>query len=119
MAVAPAVDRSVLDALMVRLGDRGPALWASLLGTWQGEAGGRREELARVAAAGDAAGLAKIAHTLRSSAGALGARRLATLCADVEEAVRAGDPVDLTAAAAEITTALADADAAFAELARE
>ena len=43
----------------------------------------------------DAAAVAHIAHTLKSSAGSVGARDLARACADVELRLRNGDPVDL------------------------
>lgn len=43
----------------------------------------------------DAAAVAHIAHTLKSSAGSVGAKDLARACADVELRLRNGDPVDL------------------------
>lgn len=38
-----------------------------------------------------------IAHTLKSSAGSVGAKDLAQACADLERRLRAGDTADLTA----------------------
>lgn len=112
-ADAAAVDHSVLDALAARLGDRGPTFRTSLVATWRTEAAARRAELQLLGPSGDADGVARIAHTMRSSAGSLGARPLAALCGKVEDDLRAGRPVDVADAAARITAELDRADAAF------
>lgn len=43
----------------------------------------------------DAAALSHIAHTLKSSAGSVGAQELAAACADIEHRLRRGEAVDL------------------------
>lgn len=111
-----AVDRSVLDAFAARLGERGPGLRDTLIATWTAEAVKRREQLAAAAATGSSEDLARTAHLVRSAAGSLGAHLVAELCGRVEAALSAGEPVDVAAAAAQITDELDRADAAFAEL---
>ena len=112
------VDRSVLDALVARLGDRGPGFRRSLVATWASEAGSRRAELERAATASDAVALARVAHTLRSAGGSLGATALAELCGTVEEACREGG-CDVAALAAQVRAELDRADAALQALAAE
>ena len=51
-------------------------------------------DLHTAAGAGDHRAVARIAHTLQSSAGNLGARRLQRLCADAEAALRTGPDDD-------------------------
>ncbi|MDP3714143.1 MAG: Hpt domain-containing protein [Mycobacteriales bacterium] len=114
--MTPAVDRTVLDGLAARMGDRGPQFRATLIGTWTTEAAKRREQLADAAATGSADDLARTAHIVRSAAGSLGAHPVAELCSQVEDAVRTGRQVDVAAAAAQIIAELDRADAAFAEL---
>jgi len=43
----------------------------------------------------DSTALSHIAHTLKSSAGSVGARELAAACADIERRLRRGEAVDL------------------------
>jgi HPt (histidine-containing phosphotransfer) domain-containing protein len=47
-------------------------------------------DLHQAASTGDAAALGRLAHTLQSSAGNLGARRLQRLCAEAEALTRTG-----------------------------
>lgn len=114
--MTPAVDRSVLDGLAARMGERGPEFRRTLIGTWTAEAAKRREQLAAAAAADSPEDLARIVHTVRSAAGSLGATAVADLAGEVEDAVRAGRPVDVVATAARVVAELDRADAAFAEL---
>ena len=51
----------------------------------------RLEGLLSALEAGDATGLERTAHALKSSCGNLGAKRLAKLCFEIESAGRAGD----------------------------
>lgn len=50
-----------------------------------------RDGLLATAAAGDLAGFARAAHSLKGSASGLGAQRLARLCAELEQSAKAGD----------------------------
>ena len=99
---APAVDPAVLGAMTARFGARGAALQASLIGTWLTESASRQAELRAGADTGDAERVARAAHALRSGSAALGALPLATACGRVEEAVRAGEAVDLPAEVARL-----------------
>lgn len=53
------------------------------------------EQLGAAGADGDAAAVAGIAHTLKSSASSVGASELASICGDVERRLRAGEPGSL------------------------
>jgi HPt (histidine-containing phosphotransfer) domain-containing protein len=110
------VDPSVLESLAGRLGDRGPAFRTSLLQTWRDETSARLADLDTAAAAGDADRVCRLAHTMKSAAGSLGATTLSALCDEVEAALRAGRPRDLEADAVAVRHAADEADAAFAAL---
>jgi HPt (histidine-containing phosphotransfer) domain-containing protein len=47
---------------------------------------------------GDVAGVAGVMHTLRGSGSAFGATALSTRCAEIEDAITQGTPIDLPAA---------------------
>ena len=111
-----AVDPDVLENLTNRLGDRGPAFRSTLIQTWRDEATTRLAELTVAAAAGDAEGVARVAHTLKSGSASLGAHPLATLCDDVETGLRTGQQRDLAADARAIEEAVQRASQAFATL---
>ena len=114
--VTSPVDASVLESLTARLGDRGPAFRVNLIQTWRDETSARLSDLDAAVSAGDADGVTRVAHTLKSSSSALGAQPLSALCTEVELALRAGQPRDLAADAAAIRAAVQDADAAFTTL---
>jgi HPt (histidine-containing phosphotransfer) domain-containing protein len=111
-----AVDPTVLDKLTTRLGERGPGFRATLLQTWRDETQTRLGELAAAAGAGDGDGVARVAHTMKSSSAALGAGELAAVCEHIEDRLRAGDDRDLHADADAISQHVARASAAFAAL---
>jgi CheY-like chemotaxis protein len=112
----PVVDASVLESLTERLGDRGPAFRASLVQTWRDESAARLVELEEAVAGGDADGVARVAHTVKSSSAALGAMQLSALCEEVELSLRAGESRDLAADGAALTAAVAAAGEAFTAL---
>ena len=114
--MADAVDPSVLDALTGRLGDRGPEFRDRLVQTWREEVGPRLTELDAAAASGNRDGVMRVAHTLKSSSSALGARPLSVLCEEIELGLRAGQDRDLAADAAALHASVRDADAAFSAL---
>jgi HPt (histidine-containing phosphotransfer) domain-containing protein len=95
-----AVDPTILHALTARLGERGAEFRDSLIDTWTDEVGRRLAELDEAAATGDRDGVARAAHTMKSSCAALGALAMSRSCLELEQAVRAGADVDLAAAAA-------------------
>ena len=115
-APAPPVDPSVLQSLTSRLGDRAGPMVARLLDTWESETAGRVEELDRAAGAPDPDGVARMAHAIRGGSAALGAQELAHVCGQLETAVRAGEDVDLPAAAARVHAAVERAREGFAQL---
>jgi signal transduction histidine kinase/CheY-like chemotaxis protein/HPt (histidine-containing phosphotransfer) domain-containing protein len=112
----PAVDLSVLQSLTSRLGDRGPALLARLLDTWETETASRLGELQTAVAQQDAEDVARLAHSIRGGSASRGAVRLAEVCGEVETALRAGQQVDLAAADRHIRTQVDLARAGLAQL---
>jgi CheY-like chemotaxis protein/HPt (histidine-containing phosphotransfer) domain-containing protein len=112
----PAVDADVLRALTDRLGPRAPELRTRLLDTWEAETRKRLEELAAAALAGDADGVQRAAHTMKSGSAALGALQLAEECDRIEATLRSGEQVDLAAVAAVVERECARASAGFAAL---
>jgi HPt (histidine-containing phosphotransfer) domain-containing protein len=91
------VDPAVLESLVARLGERGPAFRTSLLRTWRDETAARLVDLDAAAAAGDADGVSRVAHPLTSSSAALGATELSAVCAQIEVSLRGGASGDLAA----------------------
>ncbi|MCU1674739.1 MAG: two-component hybrid sensor and regulator [Frankiales bacterium] len=114
-----AVDPSVLMELTGRLGARGAEFRTKLIGTFEDETERRIAELSAATAAGDAAEVARVAHAMRGGSGAMGAHRLAAVCADVEESLRAGQQLDLADAGRRITDAAAEARTGLALLREE
>ncbi|MGZ6792419.1 MAG: response regulator, partial [Mycobacteriales bacterium] len=112
----PAVDPAVLEALTGRLGDRAAAFRTSLVQTWRTEADGRLADLDAAVAAGDADGVARVAHTLKSGSASLGAGPLAAACEEVEQRLRAGGTSDLAAEGRLLHEHVARAAEAFARL---
>jgi HPt (histidine-containing phosphotransfer) domain-containing protein len=113
---ATPVDRSVLDALTSRLGDRAPAFVTGIMQTWRAESGTRMIELDASVADADPMAVARVAHSLKSSAAALGAVALADLAEQVETGLREGQTRDLEADRAALRAAVSEADAAFSAL---
>ena len=103
----------MLDALTDRLGDRGSSFRAGLIQTWREECTTRLADLGTAVAARDGEAVARIAHTLKSSSGSLGALALARVCDEIETRLRAGGGYDLAVDAARIRTGIAQAVAAF------
>jgi len=62
---------------------------ARLLGLFQTDVARRITELGGALASGDLKSSATIAHTVKGSAGSIGAKRLSTLCGMIETAARA------------------------------
>ena len=110
---APAVDVTVLESLIERLGDRGPAFRTTLVTTWRHEAALRLTEMDEAAAASDSESMARGAHALKSGSAALGALGLARLCDEIENRLRAGDRRDLRADAAALRVHVERASAEF------
>ena len=85
-ARVPLLDRSVLtDVFRHNSESRG-----YLIGVFVEESRARIEQLAAAEALGDATAMERLAHALKGSAGAVGARRLEQVCRSIHEAVTTG-----------------------------
>ncbi|HEX2043411.1 MAG TPA: response regulator [Acidimicrobiales bacterium] len=86
------LDRSQLDELRnLGAGTGGGNLFAELVSVFAQQTTARLAELRAAARIQDSEALARLAHTVKGSSAALGARRAASAAAALEEAVRAGD----------------------------
>ncbi|HKE00849.1 MAG TPA: response regulator [Planctomycetota bacterium] len=79
-----AVDADVLEMLSKVASLKKGASVISILDLYLRDAPARVARITELASAGDSAGLAQAAHSLKSSSATLGARRLAALCAELE-----------------------------------
>lgn len=84
------VDAEVIRELRTLQDDGNPGFLAELIDLFLSHGSQMLADLRTAFSAGNAAELLRLAHTLRGSAGGLGARRLSGLCAALEEDLRAG-----------------------------
>lgn len=84
-----ALDPAVLADLR-RRGVRNPALLQAIISAFQGEGPALLTAMRAAAAEGSATKLRSAAHALKGAAAAVGARRLADLCVELETMGRAG-----------------------------
>ncbi len=84
----PSVDTAVLDALQEDLGEEGAEMLAELIGDFLRDSVRQMEKMAQAAEARDPDTLRHTAHTLKSTSAMLGAKKLSSLCARVEEQAR-------------------------------
>ena len=94
----PHVDSRVLEGLLEQTGG-GVDLLRSLIRSYLTDAPARVSAIEDGMRRGDAAGVARAAHTLRSSSASLGATTLARHCKDLEIHCRAGSTVGAEALA--------------------
>jgi CheY-like chemotaxis protein len=89
----PAENGSVLDPeVLANLRDLGDAeLLAELAGMFLDDASSRLQELREAIGAGDAAGVERVAHTLKGSSGNMGATRMSAICAELQDVGGSGD----------------------------
>jgi signal transduction histidine kinase/DNA-binding response OmpR family regulator len=89
----PAENGSVLDPeVLANLRDLGDAEFlAELAGMFFDDASSRLEELREARGAGNAAGVERVAHTLKGSSGNMGATRMSAICAELQEVGASGD----------------------------
>lgn len=113
---AQAVDPTALQSLVSRMGERGPAMLARLLDTWEGETAKRLGELQAAVEAQDAEAVGRVAHAIRGGSAAMGALGLADVCGDVEGQARRGEQVDLPQAQTRIREAVEQARTGLAQL---
>ncbi|HEV2743728.1 MAG TPA: response regulator, partial [Rubrobacter sp.] len=83
----------VLDPeVLANLRDLGEAeLLAELAGMFFDDATSRLGELREAVEAGDAAGVERVAHTLKGSSGNMGAARMSAICAELQDVGASGD----------------------------
>lgn len=86
-------DRVTLDGLWAE----GDSLLPELVGMFQSELTTALDELGRALTARDWAATARIAHTLRGSAGTFGATHMHELATRIDKAARAGEADQVTA----------------------
>jgi CheY-like chemotaxis protein len=91
-AVAEGLDRSALDNIRALDRSGGNAVLHRLIGIYLKSAPGQVLALRRAADAGDAAEVARAAHSMKSSSLYVGAIRLGNLCRDIEAAARSIPP---------------------------
>ena len=84
---------SVLDPeVLANLRDLGDAeLLAELAGMFFDDASSRLGELREAIGAGDAAGVERVAHTLKGSSGNMGATRMSAICAELQDIGASGE----------------------------
>ena len=84
---------SVLDPeVLANLRDLGDAeLLAELAGMFFDDATSRLGELREAVEAGDAAGVERVAHTLKGSSGNMGATRMSVICAELQDVGASGE----------------------------
>ncbi len=85
-----AIDLGVLDQLRALNPARGEQLVARVARTFLDGVPSQLERLQKAAGAGDADALREVAHSLKSSAGHLGAQRLSALAREIEQHGRDG-----------------------------
>ncbi len=99
-----AIDRTFIEQFRELDPDGGMALAARILRVYAESSAPPFAEIERATAAGDAAGLRRAAHSLKSSAGNVGARRLAALLKDFESLGKDGRIDDARAGLAALRT---------------
>ncbi|HKQ19539.1 MAG TPA: response regulator [Candidatus Eisenbacteria bacterium] len=87
----PPVDLEGSVTLSSLRADGGEEVARELIALFTEDAPARCAEIADAVRRGDTAGAGAAAHSLKSSAGTIGANRMARLCAQMEDAVAAGD----------------------------
>jgi CheY-like chemotaxis protein len=111
----PPIDLAMLRRLRVGLPVGASDVVGEVIGIFRQEAPTRVLALRDAVARGDLAAAGRTAHTLKGSAGHLGAKTLGALCARLEEQVRAGVPFDVGFAVQAIADELERVDAALLE----
>ncbi len=104
------IDRAVLARLADPAHGGDPSFLRELIAIFHQEMPPLVEAIRRAAASGDAAGLIHPAHTLRGSAGNLGADRLAAICGQLEGLAREGAEKSVTNLVAELTREVAEVE---------
>lgn len=104
---SPAIDLSMLHQLRATQRPGEPDIVAEVTAIFLNDAPARMSALREAASRGEIANAGRAAHTLKGSAGHLGARTLVALCARFEEKARAGADFDAAFAVEAIEQELA------------
>ena len=91
MAEPDVLDASVIESLRQLTPPGDPDVLTEVLQIFRQESPRRLERLRIAWAAGNIEEMCRAAHSLKGSAGNLGARRLFSVCAQLDDAGRAGD----------------------------
>lgn len=89
--MSSSLDMSVVETLKELGGDDDPELFGELVDAFLADTPGRLDAIDAALVTGDADGVAKAAHPLKSSAANMGAVGLSELCRRMEAAAREGD----------------------------
>ncbi|QIN81619.1 PAS domain S-box protein [Rubrobacter tropicus] len=93
-AAGPVLDEGVLAGLRELQGEGEPDILEELAGIFLEDAPGRVEEIRSCLESGDATGVERAAHTLKGSAGNMGATRVSSLASVLQDAGGEGDLSD-------------------------
>jgi CheY-like chemotaxis protein/HPt (histidine-containing phosphotransfer) domain-containing protein len=115
----PLLDPAVLGQIRELARDREPQLLRDLHARFARSAPELLRSMRAAAASGDLEALTTAAHTLKGSAGSLGATRLAELCGAIEQDAGRHQPADLERLLDDLQRHAAEVDAALAEAAAE
>jgi HPt (histidine-containing phosphotransfer) domain-containing protein len=91
MSEAPVLDRAVTNTLRALTAPGEPDVLAEVLNLFLDEVPGRMIRLRNAWAAGNIEEVHRVAHSLKGSAGNIGARRLYGVCAQLDEKTKSGD----------------------------
>ncbi|HWQ95507.1 MAG TPA: response regulator [Gammaproteobacteria bacterium] len=91
VAKSPAMDDKALDKIRALQMEGEPDLLSEIIASYLGDAPVQLEAIHRAVATGDAEGLRRSAHSMKSSSANLGATVLSSLCKELEEMGRSGD----------------------------
>lgn len=92
MSSEDVIDPAVISALRRAQDEFGnPEFISQLIGLFRARTPGKMDAIRQAIAAGDAAVVREVAHTLLSNCGMLGAARMADACARMEEAAARAD----------------------------
>jgi HPt (histidine-containing phosphotransfer) domain-containing protein len=80
-----ALDTEVIVSLLELSDDDGPGILAELVEMYLTDTPPKLDALHEALTRGDSDAVAQLAHTVKGSSGSLGAKRMAVLCAELEE----------------------------------